>query len=214
MQVAILGLGRFGTQLVEELANIGVEVLAIDIDPERVNEITETAFLAAQGNLTDVDFLRSLGLENYDTVVVAVGSDAATSVLTTLNLKKRLNIRHLVAKASTNDHAEALRLAGADIVVSPEQETAVRLAHTLGSRHVGDYLSLGTAYGVAKVQAPETAYRRRVEDLDILKNNRVFLIARVRGDNVSFNPSLDEVVLAGDFWVVAGRDEDLRALEA
>src|SRR5688500_9324648 len=147
MKVAILGLGRFGTQLVEELVSMGTEVLAIDVDEARVSEVAETALLAAQGDLADYEFLESLALKDYDTVVVAVGSEVATSVLVALTLKQRLKLPHVVAKASTNDHAVALELAGADIIVRPEQDAAIRLAHTLGSRHVGDYLSIGPEYG-------------------------------------------------------------------
>lgn len=214
MKVAILGLGRFGTQLVEELVSMGTEVLAIDADEARVNEVAETALLAAQGDLADYDFLESLALADYDTVVVAVGSEVATSVLVALTLKQRLKLRHVVAKASTNDHAVALQLAGADIIVRPEQEAAIRLAHTLGSRHVGDYLSIGPLYGVANIAAPRSAIGHRLDKLAIVKKNEVFLVARIRGDSVSFNPDFNERVVSGDRWVVAGRDEDLRDLEA
>ena len=118
MDVAILGLGRFGTQLSQELVSIGVQVLAVDSDPARVNSIVEDVFLAAEGNVTNVEFLESLGLHSYDSVVVAIGSDVATSVLVTLTLKQRLRHRHVVSKARDSEHARALELAGADTVVT------------------------------------------------------------------------------------------------
>lgn len=211
MKVAILGLGRFGSQLVEELVGMGVEVLAVDADGARVNALAETATLAAAGDLTDFEFLNSLALETYDTVAVAIGSDVATSVLLTLTLKRRLELAHVVAKASTNDHAEALRLTGADIVVNPEQEAAIRLAHTLGpSSHLGEYLSLGPTFGCAKLEAPESAYGKHIGTLDAFTRHNVVLLALVREDVVTFRPDREVEVEPGDVWLIAGDDEQLR----
>ncbi|MBE0611671.1 MAG: TrkA family potassium uptake protein [Dehalococcoidia bacterium] len=211
MKVAILGLGRFGSQLVEELTGMGVEVLAVDADGARVNDLAETATLAAAGDLTDFDFLNSLALETYDTVAVAIGSDVATSVLLTLTLKRRLDLPHVVAKASTKDHAEALRLTGADIVVNPEQEAAIRLAHTLGpSSHLGEYLSLGPTFGCAKLEAPESAYGKHIGTLDAFTRHHVVLLALVREDVVTFRPDREVEVEPGDVWLIAGDDEQLR----
>lgn len=213
MDVAILGLGRFGTQLARELVRLGMQVLAVDRDEDRVNDLVEEVFLAAQGNVTDVDFLESLGLHSYDSVVVAIGNDVATSVLVTLTLKQHLRHRHVVAKARDDQHTRALELAGADVVVNPEKEAAVRLAHTLGSRTVSDYMALVGDYGLARVRAPVSAHGHTLEELDVGKRYKVFLVARVRGEKVSFNPALDEVVQPGDSWIVAGRDADIRELQ-
>ena len=213
MNVAILGLGRFGTQLARELSRIGVDVLAVDKDPQVVNTLVDVVLLAAEGDVSDVEFVESLSLHSYDSVVVAIGGDVATSVLVTLTLKQRLRLNHVVAKASTNDHTRALELAGADVVVNPENEAAVRLAHTLGTREVSDYMSLGGDEGIARVRAPFSATGSKTGDLDIGKRYNVFLLARIRGDSVTFNPNLDEVVRQGDIWIVAGHDEDIRTLQ-
>lgn len=214
MDVAILGLGRFGAQLAQELVAIGVNVLAVDKNAANVNAIADEVFLAAEGNVISVEFLESLGLQRYDAVVVAIGSDVATSVLVTLTLKQRLRHRLVVSKAQDLDHARALELAGADVVVNPEYEAAVRLAHTLGTRAVTDYMSISGDYGIARVRAPVSAVGRRIDDLDILKKYRVILVARIRGDQASFNPNLEEVVEQGDVWIVAGEDRAIRALHA
>lgn len=213
MDVAIIGLGRFGTQLSRELVGIGVQVLAVDQSGARINEVVEDVFLAAEGNAASMDFLDSLGLHSYDSVVVAIGSDVATSVLVTLTLKQRLRHRHVVAKAMDNEHARALELAGADTVVNPEYEAAVRLAHTLGSRTISDYMSLSGDHGIARVRAPVSAEGHKIGDLDVLKKFKVFLLARIRGEKASFNPDLDEVVQPGDAWIVAGDDKDIRQLQ-
>ncbi len=213
MNVAILGLGRFGSQLARELGRLGVDVLAVDHDSAIVNTMVETVLLAAEGNVEDVEFLESLSLHNYDSVVIAIGSNVATSVLVTLTLKQRLRLDHVVAKASSNEHTRALELAGADVVVNPESEAAQRLAHTLGSREISDYMALGGEQGIARVRAPYSATGQAIGDLDIDDRYDVFLLARLREDSVSFNPALDETVQQGDIWIVAGRDDKLRALQ-
>ena len=211
MKVAVLGLGRFGTQLVNELVSMGVEVLAIDSHADLGNDVAETATLAAQGNASDIEFLTSLGHEVYDVVCVAIGSEVATSVLVTLNLKRRFGLKHVVAKASTKDHAEALRLAGADLVVSPEQEAAVGLAHTLGpSSHLQEYISLGPTFGCAKVDAPASAVGRALSQLDAFTKHHVLLLAMVREGMVTIRPDREVVVEPGDVWLIAGEDEQLR----
>lgn len=192
---------------------LGVQVLAVDRSVERVNEVVDEVFLAAEGNAAEVEFLESLSLHSYDSVVVAIGSDVATSVLVTLTLKQRMKHRHVVAKAMDRDHARALELAGADVVVNPEQEAAIRLAHTLGARTVSDYMTLSGDYGIARVKAPFSAHGERIEDLDVTRKFKIFLLARLRGESVSFNPELDEVVQPGDVWIVAGHDAELRALQ-
>ena len=213
MNVAILGLGRFGTQLARELAALGVDVLGVDRDGARVNEVVETVLLAAEGNVEEAEFLETLSLHNYDSVVVAIGSNVATSVLVTLTLKQRLRLTHVVAKASTDEHTRALELAGADVLVNPERESAQRLAHTLGSSEITDYMSLGGAQGIARVRAPYSATGHAIGELDISDRYNVFLVARLREDSVTFNPDLDETVQQGDFWIVAGRDDHLRDLQ-
>lgn len=213
MNAAILGLGRFGTQLAHELTRLGVEVLAVDQDPARVNALASTVLLAAEGNLSDVDFLESLALRNYNYVVVAIGSDVATSVLITLTLKQRLKLRHVAAKAANEDHTRALELAGADVVVNPEKEAAIRLAHTLGARAVSDYMSVQADYGIAKVKAPTTAHGIRIGDLDVQERFKVFFVARVRQGSITFNPDLKDVVHPDDQWIVAGRDADIAQLQ-
>ncbi len=213
MNVAILGLGRFGTQLARELASLGVDVLGVDRRGGLVNDIVETVLLAAEGNVEEVEFLESLSLHSYDSVVVAIGSDVATSVLVTLTLKQRLRLGHVVAKASSDEHTRALELAGADVVVNPEHESAQRLAHTLGSREITDYMPLGGAQGIARVRAPYSATGHSIGEIDVSSRYKVFLLGRLRDNSITFNPNLDEIVKADDFWIVAGSDEQLRELQ-
>lgn len=212
MNVAIFGLGRFGTQLCHELIRIGTRVLAVDKAAEQVEPVVDLVTLAADGDATQLDFLRSLDLHTYDSLVVAVGSDVATSVLMTLTMKRQLGHRHVVAKARDVSHARSLELAGADVVVNPEQEAANRLAHTLGSVGVDDYMSLDQTSGIARVAAPTSAIGRGAADFEPIGSFKVYLIARIRAGHVTLNPDPEELVLAGDTWVVAGNDQQIQRL--
>lgn len=213
MDIAILGLGRFGSQLTYELSNMGVDVLVVDNNEQRVNMLVEVAMLAAAGDITDMEFLESLSLQNYDSVVVAIGSDVATSTLVALTLKRRLQLSHVIAKSSTPDHTRALELAGVDTIVNPESESAQRLAHTLGAREISDYMSIGVDYGIARVTAPLSSIGSKIGDIDTGKRYDVFLIGRLRDEEITFNPPFEEIVEQGDLWIVSGKDQYLRDLQ-
>jgi len=213
MDIAILGLGRFGSQLTYELSNMGIDVLVVDSNEQRVNALVEVSMLAAEGDITDMEFLDSLSLQNYDSVVVAIGSDIATSTLVALTLKRRLQLPHVIAKSSTPDHTRALELAGVDTIVNPESESAQRLAHTLGAREISDYMSIGADYGIARVTAPLSSIGSKIGDIDIGKRYDVFLIGRLRDEEITFNPPFEEIVEQGDLWIVSGKDQYLRDLQ-
>ena len=178
MDIAILGLGRFGSQLAYELNNIGADVLVVDNNAQRVNALVEISMLAAEGDITEMEFLDSLALQNYDSVVVAIGSNIATSTLIALTLKRRLQLSHVIAKSSSPDHTRALELAGVDTIVNPESESAQRLAHTLGAREISDYMSIGPDYGIARVTAPFSAVGSKIGDIDIGTASAIGLYAR------------------------------------
>ena len=123
---AILGLGRFGKELALQLARSGAEVLAVDKNQELVNEIADEVTRAASADIQDKDALQDLGVADCDVVILSVGGNLAVSVLTVMNLKS-LGVRHLVCKAYDELHREVLQKLGADQVLIPEKEMAVKL---------------------------------------------------------------------------------------
>lgn len=214
MNVAIFGLGRFGTQLARELVRMGVHVLAVDVVSENVRAVVDEVSLAAEGDVTDIEFLETLGLDRYDSVVVAIADNVPASVLTTLTLKGQMSHKHVIAKARDKQHRRSLELAGADVVLNPEQEAATRLAHTLGSIGVDDYLSLDGASGIARIKAPAAAHGRALAQFDLLGAHQLILVGRLRDRQVTLNPNPDEHVQRGDVWIVAGNDRDLQKLQS
>ena len=206
MQIAVLGLGRFGAQIIRELAQLGHEVLAIDLHEPSVERAAPIVARAAVADITNELALRDLGVGNVDAAVVATGVLEA-SVLAAMNVQA-LGVSAVYAKASNERHASILERIGVTRVVQPERDGGERFAHLLRVQGARDYLSVSHDYGISIQEAPEHLHGRRLADVDSHDGTRRLLIA-VRSGEVELNPVRDRVIGAGDLLVFAGRDEDL-----
>ena len=206
MQVAVLGLGRFGTQLALSLAEEGHEVLAVDLNEAEVQQIANSVTKAAIADMTDEQALRDLGIENMDVGVVATAYLEA-SVLAAMNLLS-LGVRDVYAKAQSERHAMMLRRLGVQRVVEPEKEGGQRFAHLLRLREAKDYLSLTSEYGVAIYEPPPRLYGTTLDQLDEEKSTRRLLML-VRDNEVQLNPVRSQAIKANDLLIFSGADEDL-----
>lgn len=206
MQVAVLGLGRFGAHLAETLDDLGHDVLAIDLDEGNVNETAPKVTDARIADITDIDALRALALADVDVAVVAT-ADLEASVLAMMNLNQ-LEVQMVYAKASSDRHERILRLLGAQRVIRPERDGAERFAHIIQVALASDFLPLTASYGIGVFPIPATWVGKSIEwALDRAGNRR--LIAVVRGEEVLLNPVMSEHVLVGDRFVFSGRDDEL-----
>jgi trk system potassium uptake protein TrkA len=203
--VVVIGLGRFGTSAARTLHELGYEVMAIDIGEKQVAEASGFVTMAAQGDGTDEDLLRSLHVEQSDVGIVAQGESLEASVLATLVLK-RLGIPWVVAKAASHLHGELLRRIGADQVVFPERDAGSRLAHSLGVRHINDYISLTTTTGVAKLIAPPHLIGQTLAALHQDRKASFSVLLIRRGQTLITAPSYEERIQVGDELVLAGSD--------
>jgi trk system potassium uptake protein TrkA len=165
-QVAVLGLGRFGTALARELTRLGHDVLALDSSEKVIQDVADEVTHAVRVDVTDEDALRDLGLEAFETAIVAISSELETSILATV-LLKRLGVRRILAKAGTDLHGSILSQVGATRVVFPERETGVRVAHSFAAPGVHDYLDVAPGYGVARVPAVGPFVGRTLGELDL-----------------------------------------------
>lgn len=209
-RVVVIGLGRFGTSAARTLHELGYEVMAIDIGEKQVAEASAFVTMAAQGDGTDEDLLRSLHVEQSDVGIVAQGENLEASVLATLVLK-RLGIPWVVAKAASHLHGELLRRIGADRVVFPERDAGSRLAHSLGVRHINDYISLTTTTGVAKLIAPPHLIGQTLTELHRGRNMPLSVLLIRRGQTMITAPSYEERIQTGDELVLAGSDAAIDA---
>ncbi len=171
----IIGLGRFGHALAVELANSGAELLVIDKDEEKVRELREYTENAIIINTLDKNTLADAGIQNCDVVVVCIGENLDSSILTTLNVVG-LGVPKVIAKATSLEHGEILKKLGAEVVY-PEHDMAIRLAHRLETSKMLDYVQLSERLNISKFLIPRQAVGKTVLDLNLRSRFGLNIIA-------------------------------------
>jgi trk system potassium uptake protein TrkA len=205
---AVIGLGKFGATVARSLFERGHEVVAIDRDRGRVQEIRDSSTQAIEANCTDQDTLRALGLQDADAVVVSLGEQMDASILVTLYLRE-LGLKEIVVKAVSEDHGKILHLIGATEIVHPERDTARRVARGLGVRSIVEYLPLAADSSLVEVHVPADFVGKTLAELEIRKRYQVLVVAIKRGEGLVIATGGDERLQAGDVLVLVGRDRDL-----
>jgi len=209
-RVAVIGLGRFGTSVARTLHELGYEVTAIDRGEKQIQEAADFVTLAAQGDGTDQELLEQLNIHQSDVAVVAQGESLESSVLSTLLLKK-LKVPWVVAKAKSTLHGELLRKVGADRVVFPELDAGNRLAHSIGVRHVNDYLSLSANAGIAKLLAPANLIGHTLTEALGDQTRKLNVLMIKRGSQLITVPHFQEVIQANDELIIVGADSEIES---
>ncbi|GEL08164.1 potassium channel family protein [Salisediminibacterium halotolerans] len=211
-QFAIIGLGRFGGSICRALNEQGLEVLAIDTSEEKVNEFASVATHAVIADATEEMTLKSLGIRNFDHVVVAIGDNIQSSILTTLMLVEQ-GVNHITVKAQNDYHEKVLNKIGAHKVVHPERDMGVRIAHNVVSKNVLDYLELSNEYSIVELEAGKLVDKRSLTDLDLRLKYGCNVMAIKREDDVNVSPAPDDILLEGDIIIVVGADSDINRME-
>lgn len=188
--VLLIGLGRFGRGVAEKLNELHHQVLAVDKNEERVNEILPLVTDAQIGDATSETFLRSLGVDNFDVCIVTIGEDFQSSLETT-SLLKELGAKKVVSRASREVHKKFLLRNGADDVVYPEGQLAAWTAIRHTTEHVLDYIALDSEYAIYDLSVPAEWHGKTVGGLDIRRKYNLNILA-VRGEG---QPSM---VVTGD----------------
>ena len=208
----VIGLGRFGQTLARQLCMLGAEVLAMDTCNDLVQQVAEDVTHAVVGDAQDKDVLRALGVRDFDCAIVAIGTNLAASVLTVMNLQE-LEVPYIICKAQDETHSRVLKKLGVDKVVIPEQENAARLARSLNSHNVLDYIELSEDYGILEIPAPKTWVGKTLKDLNIRAKLGVNIIAVESGKKTNVSPSADYLIQEGDIMVVLGDNYSLEAVQ-
>jgi trk system potassium uptake protein TrkA len=207
--IAVIGLGRFGGSITRTLIESGQEVLAIDMSEERVNEYMNIATHCVVGNAQDEQVLKSLGIRNFDCVVVAIGEDVQASILTTL-IVKEMGVKKVWAKAKDDYHARVLEKIGADRVVHPERDMGVRLAHQLVAKNLIDYLEISEKFSMAEIQVTNPKLiDKTLQELDLPKNFKISVTAIRRYNGDVELAAGKQVIRKGDSVLVVGRTADV-----
>lgn len=211
-QFAIIGMGRFGSSVAKTLYNLGFEVLAIDSNETRTQEVVNMVTHAVQADSTDEDALRALGIRNFDVVVVAIGQDIQSSILTSLILKD-MGVTTLIVKAQNELHGKVLKKIGADKVIYPERDMGQRVAHNLISPNILDHIELSEDYSIVEIEVSHQMVGKTLRQLDIRAKFGCNVMAIKGGEKMNIAPHADDVIKTHDVLVVVGNNEDLHNFE-
>jgi trk system potassium uptake protein TrkA len=207
----VIGLGRFGYHVARTLAQGGAEVIACDVDEEKVREVSEYVSLAYVLDATDAKALKESGIANVDTAVVSIGENIEASILIVVQLKE-LGVKEIVAKAVNPLHGKVLEKLGVDRVVYPEKEMAIRVAHSLLAGEFIEEIPIGEKHSIFELKAFDFMLGKTLRELDVRRRFGVSVLAIKRGENLIVNPVGDEKVLPGDILVVLGTTEQLSSM--
>ncbi len=206
--VLVIGVGQFGTQIAKRLEELNCEVMAVDINEDCANEILPYVTNVRIGDSTNEDFLRSLGVSNYDVCIVALGSLFQSSLETT-SLLKELGAKKVISRATNDVQMKFLLRNGADEVVYPEMQTALRIATKCASDSILDFFHLDNNYSIYEIKVLKEWYGKTLSQIDIRKKYKVNILTIKRGREV-FIPSPDTEIEDGDIAFVIGELRDIQ----
>ena len=213
-RVIVVGLGIFGFNIAKELYENGLEVIAIDKHKETIQKIKDFSSRAILADATDKELLESIGIQEDDVVIVSFGEDLAASTLLTLHLKE-FNVKEIIVKAPNEDHKRILEKVGATEVIIPEKEMASKVAKSLISPNVLDYIPLSRDYTISEIAPPSSFLGKTIGDLQLRKKHHIGVIASrdVLTDQIQMIPSADFVIKDSDILVVIGKEQDIQNLK-
>ena len=207
--VLVIGLGRFGRHICMELTKLKQEVMAVDKKEDCVNAVLPFVTSGIIGDSTREDFLRSLGISNYDLCIVAIGDDFQSSLETTCLLKE-LGAKEVVSRASRDVHAKFLLRNGADHVVYPEKQLADWTAIRYSSDMISDYFELNENYSLFELKIPDAWVGMSIGKLDIRKKYKINILGFKHGNEFNLETTPDTVFKSGETMLVVGRNQDIQ----
>ncbi|MBA5851054.1 TrkA family potassium uptake protein [Clostridium sp. cel8] len=211
-QYLVVGLGRFGRAIASTLYELGNDVLAVDSNEDNVQEISPYVTQAIQTDATEEENLLALGVNNFDVAIIGIGVDIQSSVIVTLLLKE-MGVKYVLVKANSELHAKILYKIGADKVVFPEKDTAIRVAHNLVSNNILDFIRLSPEYRVAEILCIDKWEQKDLKELDMRAKYGINIIAIKREDDIKISPTSDFKLLKNDIIVAIGKQKDIEKLE-
>ncbi len=211
----VLGLGNFGFYLAKSLSEVGKEVIAVDRNKERVQKAQEFCSYALVGDATDKSMLDSIGVEKDDTVMVSLGDNISASVLVTLYLRD-LDVQNVQVKIISEDHGRALEKIGATEVIFPERDLAKKVAQTLSSPNVIDYLPLTGEYDIVEIAPPKDFIGKTLAELRLRNKYDISILAvrNVVPESITMNPGGSFTVKDSDILIVLGKPDDIKKIKA
>lgn len=207
--ILLIGLGRFGKHIALKLHELKHEVMAIDKQEDRVQEVLPYVTNAQIGDSMNEAFLRSLGVGNYDVCIVAIGNDFQSSLETT-SLLKELGAKMVVSRAARDVHAKFLLRNGADEIVYPEKQLATWTAIRYTSNHIFDYIELANDYAIFEIEVPATWVGRTVGEINIRQKYNINIMALKRNGKLELTITPETRFLKDEALLVLGKNRDIQ----
>ncbi len=208
---AVLGLGRFGKTILSSLYEMGHEVLGVDEDERLVQEYSNHATPTIQANITNDDFLRSIEIQNFDAVVVAVGNNMPVSIMATVILKE-LGAKYIIVKAQEDLQEKILYKVGADKVILPERDIGIKVARNLADDNKFDMIEISPDHSIISISPPESWQERTLGELAIRAKYGVNIIAVKDTDSANEIPAANTTVHKESILTIMGANANLRRL--
>ena len=212
-RVVVIGLGIFGFNIVRDLYEGGFEVIAVDKSKDAVQRVRDCSTKAIVADGTDKEIMDAIGIQEEDTVIISFGEDLAAATLTTLHLRQ-MKVKTIIVKAPNEEHKLILEKVGATEVMIPEKEIAHKVAKSLISPNVLDYLPLSDDYMISEMAPPNSFLGKSIADLQLRNRYHIEVIAirDIVSDKINIVPRADFVIKDGDVLVVVGKDKDIQQI--
>ncbi len=213
-RVVVIGLGIFGSQLARQLYDKGIEVVAVDKNKDVVQRIRDHSTKAVLADATDKEVLESIGIAAEDTVVISFGEDLSASTLLTLYLKE-MKVREIIVKVPNEDYKRILLKVGASEAIIPEREMANKVARSIISPNVLEYLPISEDYTICELAPPTTFIGKTLAELDLRKRYHLQVIAirDVLSESLQLVPRANSIIKDSDVLVIIGREEDIQKVK-
>ena len=206
--VLLIGLGRFGRHMAQKLNELNHEVMAIDKTEDRVDAVLPFVTNAQIGDSTNEEFLKSLGVNNYDLCIVAIGNDFQSSLETT-SLLKELGAKVVISRASRDTHAKFLLRNGADQIIYPEKQVASWAAIRYSADHILDFIEIDERFAIFEVTTPEEWIGKTIEEASVRNKYQISILATKENDEVFPLPEANHIFKENEHLIVAASKSDL-----
>lgn len=206
--ILIIGLGRFGRHMAKKFSEQNNDVMAIDINEERINNVLSVVTNALIGDATNEQFMETIGVRDFDLCVVAIGDNFQSSLETTALLKD-LGAKFVLARASRDVHAKFLSRNGADDVIYTEKETAERLAVKYGSDNIFNYIELNDEYSIYEIAVPSSWLNKSILKVNVRSKYGISILATKQGNNIYPLPKPEHVFTDSESLMILGKNEDV-----
>ena len=206
--ILVIGLGRFGRHMAKKFSEQNNDVMAIDINEERINNVLSVVTNALIGDATNEQFMETIGVRDFDLCVVAIGDNFQSSLETTALLKD-LGAKFVLARASRDVHAKFLLRNGADDVIYTEKETAERLAVKYGSDNIFNYIELNEEYSIYEIAVPSSWLNKSILKVNVRSKYGISILATKQGNNIYPLPKPEHVFTDSESLMILGKNEDV-----